>query len=147
MEKSFFFKLSQSFYIILGDHISLLEWNGRISECIKTKDSLNVTHSWWCTSITQFCFLSTWSMCLQVGGILNALAFSHLIISSFSTATTQVSLEILSVQELVQPNPPQRAVMALASWPTLLPFLLLSLQPLPSTQRGQMTKGGQNTWN
>ena len=27
--------------------MSLLECNGRISECIKTKDSLNVTHSWW----------------------------------------------------------------------------------------------------
>ena len=30
--------------------MSLLEWNGRISECIKTKDSLNVTHSWWCST-------------------------------------------------------------------------------------------------
>merc|ERR1712155_374485 len=28
--------------------MSLLEWNRRISECIKTKDSLNVTHLWWC---------------------------------------------------------------------------------------------------
>ena len=32
--------------------MSLLEWNGRISECIKTKDSLNVTHSWWCLLIS-----------------------------------------------------------------------------------------------
>ena len=30
--------------------MSLLEWNGRISECIKTKGSLNVTLSWWCIS-------------------------------------------------------------------------------------------------
>ena len=43
---------SQSFYFLLGEHMSLLEWYRRISECIKTKDSLNVTHSWWCISIS-----------------------------------------------------------------------------------------------
>ena len=50
LEKFFFSKFSQSFYFLLGEHMSLLEWNRRISECIKTKDSLNVTHSWWWTT-------------------------------------------------------------------------------------------------
>ena len=48
--KKKFSKFSQSFYFLLGEHMSLLEWNRRISECIKTKDSLNVTLSWWCNS-------------------------------------------------------------------------------------------------
>ena len=52
--KKIFSKFSQSFYFLLGEHMSLLEWNRRISECIKTKDSLNVTHSWWWAVGTQW---------------------------------------------------------------------------------------------